>query len=212
MIAKINKPAALPVKGIAIGTVLAVFLSIAFIPLDAGYSNSYGLKTDRLAPDFKLTNVKGKTVSLSDFQGKYLFLMFGYLNCDDICHDQALTFQEINHHADNPNDLHFVYIAMDPERDSASRLAAYFDGRASNFTSLRSHSQRALQSLASDYKAFFSVQNKNNAGDYEISHNGLFYLIGPDGHLEFLYGAKQKSIPLILGDLLELKERNTYLE
>jgi len=201
------KPAQYLRTGLTVILVLVVFISIPFIPMFTDAVKYYGLKADGLAPEFTLHDANGTPISLDDFRGRYVYLMFGYMNCPDICQNQALTFQEINHHADNKHDLHFLYITMDPVRDHASLLAAYFDGRAPNFTSLRAADVGQVQALANQYKAFFAPEYTSE-GDYQIRHSGLFFLIGPDGRLRHIYSPLQTKIPMILSDLSML--RNDY--
>ncbi|NEV64268.1 SCO family protein [Thiorhodococcus minor] len=47
---------------------------------------------DLAAPDFSLRDTKGQGVSIADFRDKLVYLMFGYLSCDQVCHAQSLTF------------------------------------------------------------------------------------------------------------------------
>ena len=184
--------------------VVLVFFSIPFIPGLLQDKTDYGLVADRPAPEFTLYNAAGEAVSLADYRGQYLFLMFGYLNCPDICHSQAILFQEINSYADMSGHLQFLYIAMDPERDSAAQLAAYFDQRGSNFSSLRSDDRSAVQTVAAAYRSYFALAPASSSQDYLIDHAGLFFLIGPDGHLRRSYAAGQRRTDLIVADLLRL--------
>ncbi len=186
--------------------ILLIFFSIPFIPTLLNANTGYGLAGNRPAPDFTLYNAAGEAVSLADYRGQYLFLMFGYLHCPDVCHSQALIFQEIDFHADMQNQLQFVYIAMDPERDSAALLAAYFDQRGDNFTSLRSDDQHQAQVLAGAYRAYFSQQAATGTGDYLIQHPGHYFLIGPDGNIRQTYAASQTRSDLIVGDLQQLQQ------
>lgn len=185
--------------------VLALFFCIPFIPMSIERTPHYGLKVNRQAPEFNLKNHLGEKVTLGDFRGKHLFLMFGYLNCQDICHSQALIFQEINHLVDNKSEVHFLYISMDPERDNAERLALYFDSRAQNFTSLRSDDFTRAQDLAVAYKAFFSREYGFSKQDYGINHNASYFLIDPNGYIRHVYRPEQKNAREILSDLASLQ-------
>ena len=188
--------------------VVLVLLTSFLIPFTYTFfsaNDGYGLAANRPAPDFTLKDAQGTEVSLRDLQGKHIFLMFGYMNCRDICHSQALIFQEINKLADMDNRLRFLYITMDPGRDSAEQLAAYFDQRSDNFTSLRSENIGYLQEVAGAYRAFFAKGANLPAGDYEVEHPGLYFLIGPDGKLRYIYTASQTRSDLIVEDLKKIK-------
>ncbi len=194
-------------KAILLLSICVVFLSIPFMPKVAIDGHSYGLPSNRPAPNFFLDNPEGETISLADFRGKFVFLMFGYLNCQKICHSQALVFQEISQLADMKNELYFLYVAMDPERDTPNRLKHYFDQREENFISLRKNDFLVAQRLAMEYQAFFYVDGNMKTSYYGINHPGLYYLIGPDGNLRFTYTANQKATKMIVGDLLSLMQQ-----
>ncbi len=136
--------------------VVVCFASIPVLPALTLASNSYGLPSQRPAPEFTLTDTQGRSVSLDDYLGQTVFLMFGFLGCTDICHSQALLFQEINLLADSRDDIHFLFITMDPRQDTAERLALYFDGRGDNFTALRDDRVASIQTIAAAYRAYFS--------------------------------------------------------
>lgn len=192
------------IKSLTIFSVILFFFTIPFIPSILNSNESYGLISDRPAPDFILTDARSNQVSLTDFRGKFVYLMFGYLNCKDICHTQVLNFKEISLHADIPDEVHFLYISMDPNRDTARQLAAYFDSRGDNFTSLIETDLTKLQNLAGKYHAFFS-RNGASETNYDIEHNGLYFLIGPNGYINKIYSATQTNLNFIVSDLLQLK-------
>lgn len=186
--------------------VAALFFSLPFWPAFFSKTDQYGLASNRPAPNFSLHDKTERLVSLANYKGKFIFLMFGYLNCDDVCHTEALMFQEINHIADMQDKLHFVYVGMDPGRDSSEDLAAYFDVRGENFTSLKGRKTSDIQALASKYSAYFSRSIGDSSEDYEIRHKGRFFLIGPDGFIRRTYSALQKNAHLVARDLAQLRQ------
>ena len=183
--------------------VFLVFFALPFFPALFSDSRFYGVKADSKAPDFVLTNLSGQQVSLSDFRGKPVFLMFGYLNCDSLCHNQVMLFQEINAlnlTAPEPSPV-FLYIAMDPERDKAEKIAQYFDAHADNFISLNATDYKLAQAIAMKYGAYFSRSGKMSSGDYEIDHPGHIFLIDQAGNKRFTYSASHKQADRIFSDL-----------
>ncbi|MEM9760474.1 MAG: SCO family protein, partial [Pseudomonadota bacterium] len=134
---------------------LFVLLAAALPLLGKGRSADYGLAIQRAAPGFTLTDTAGRAVALEDFAGRFVYLMFGYLNCPNVCHTQALMFEELNLAAGRPDDLPFVFIAIDPERDTRESVQAYFDERGAGFISLHGDAFSDLQSLALQYHASF---------------------------------------------------------
>lgn len=195
---------------IAISLVLLCFASIPLLPALTLNSNSYGIPSERMAPGFELRDTRGNPVSLSDYRGKYVFLMFGFLGCTDICHSQALLFQEINLLADIAGDIHFLFITMDPEQDTAERLALYFDGRGDNFTALRDERVTDIQTIAGSYRAYFAHDGSVSADNKDIRHPGLYFLIDQQGQLRRTYGATHRDARLVVDDLTQLNSTTLF--
>ena len=161
----------------------------------------YGRKIDQVAPDFTLIDTQGKEHSLSQHKGKFTFLYFGYLNCDEVCHNQVGVMFNINHQTTN-KDLDFIFVTMDPKRDSKSLLNDYFNQFGSNFYALTAESMREIQSVASKYKAYFSPESVTTTGkDYEISHPGNIFLIDPNGQIQVIYQSTYLHYVKVIEDL-----------
>jgi peroxiredoxin len=60
----------------AIGIILVLVLTIGLLGLTACSGSRDGLKIDQTAPDFKLNNLDGQSVSLNSFKGKAVFVNF----------------------------------------------------------------------------------------------------------------------------------------
>lgn len=73
-----------------------------------------------------LINDDGQPVSLTDFAGKYTLLYFGYTYCPDFCPttltDYRLVMRALGEDADK---VAFVFISVDPKRDTPELLNAY---------------------------------------------------------------------------------------
>ncbi len=195
-------------KLLRFGLILLVFATGFSIPLLQAFINpttAYGMAGDRPAPAFELRDVHGQAVTLTDLQDRFVFLMFGYLNCRDICHSQALVFQEIDHLADMQEQVLFVYVAIDPERDAPQQIAAYFDGRGDNFISLHADKASTMQAVAMDFKAYFSRRGGGQQESYDVDHNGIYFLIDPQGQIRFTYSAQQKDALRVVEDLNSIK-------
>lgn len=186
--------------------ILSVFLlfSLSFIKNPFSDHSYYGRKVDFSAPSFVLKNLEGEVVRLSDFQGKFSYLMFGYLNCTKVCHSQALVLDQLSNEV-VADDVHFIYISMDPERDDVSKLKAYFKSKSDRLTILIGETVNEIQSIASAFKAPFSVSGKGVDSAYGINHPGYVFLIGPDGRLGIVYSASLIEVDWLSKDLLYYK-------
>jgi protein SCO1 len=75
------------------------------------------------APDFRLKNQDGKTVTMSSLRGQPVVVTFLYTTCEDTCPIQAQTVRgaldELGH------DVPALAIAVDPPRDTPERAQAF---------------------------------------------------------------------------------------
>ncbi len=75
------------------------------------------------APDFRLENQDGETVSMRSLRGRPVVVTFLYTTCEDTCPIQAQTVRgaldELGH------DVPALAIAVDPPRDTPARAQAF---------------------------------------------------------------------------------------
>src|SRR3979490_1943542 len=71
---------------------------------------------------FAFTDHENRAFDLSRLKGKWSFLFFGYTHCPDICPTTlailARTHEEIVKTTAAAHDLQFVFISVDPSRDT----------------------------------------------------------------------------------------------
>jgi len=184
---------------------IATTAAIPFIKNPFEDFNYYGMSIKRSAPGFSLQNIEGDQVQLGDYHGRFVYLMFGYLGCDEVCHSQTLTFHTLNQKLTEEK-VHFIYLGMDPDNDTPERIASYFDARSENFDGLIAADLKHAQQVAARYHAYFSVQPDEHNATRKISHPGYIYLIDPEGQLRMIYSAKQLDTEKILLDLRQIQK------
>ena len=78
------------------------------------------------APDFELTAPNGERFRLSDHQGEIVLMFFGYTSCPDVC---PMTLAEarrvIEGLGEDSDRVTFLFITVDPERDTPEVLGTY---------------------------------------------------------------------------------------
>lgn len=82
------------------------------------------------ATDFMLTDHRGDRVSLSDLRGQAVALTFIFTNCPDVC-PLIASKMRVAHESlpeDLRDDVAFVAITVDPERDTPDVLHAFSTG------------------------------------------------------------------------------------
>jgi len=138
---------------------------------------------------FKLTAGDGRTVTERSFPGKWLLVYFGYTQCPDVC---PTTFAEITQTLDRLGPLAAevqpLFIAIDPERDTAQTVGAYvkaFDPRIVGLTG----SSREIAAAARQYRVHYAKKAPADAASdaYLMEHTAFVYVMAPDGRYVTLF-------------------------
>ncbi|MGB7342165.1 MAG: SCO family protein [Phototrophicaceae bacterium] len=156
------------------------------------------LSTPRELIDFTLPSSTGEDVSLSDFQDASVLLFFGYTYCPDIC---PLTLSHVRQAhellGDRADGVKFVYITVDPARDTVERLAEYFiPFRVADFTVGLVGDDLTLQRISADYSLYYQLNNEDDSSTYSVDHTASIYFINTEGQLDtiFSYGTRPETI------------------
>ena len=164
---------------------LILALLIGGVALTRAPDNGAVLTTGKalVGGSFKLTDQHGKTVSDTDFRGKYMLVVFGYTFCPDVCPAELqVVTAALDALGPLAERIQPVFITIDPERDTVPQLALY----AGNFHPrlvLLTGSSAAIADVAKAYRVYYAkAEGSANAGrDYLMDHSSIIYLMGPDG-------------------------------
>ena len=134
-----------------------------------------------------LTDHTGANRRDEDFLGRPALLYFGYTHCADVCPTDLQAIAEaadlLGGAAGLP--VQMLFVTLDPERDTAERLAGYvalFHPRLVGLTG----SPGEIRRVARDHKVYFRRVEPPDASDYLLDHSAFVYLRGGDGrHLGF---------------------------
>lgn len=78
---------------------------------------------------FSLTNHRGKPFTAESLQGKWSIVFFGYTSCSDICPTTLAAmdrvYQALSQSPLGVEDTRFVFVSVDPYRDTPERLNEY---------------------------------------------------------------------------------------
>jgi protein SCO1/2 len=143
---------------------------------------------DRPAPDFELAAADGGRFRLSEQRGEIVLMFFGYTSCPDVC---PMTLAEARQILDrlegDVERVTFVFITVDPERDTPEILARYVQTFHPDIRGLTG----TPGELEAVRQAYGVVAEKevldDSAAGYMISHTARVFLVDGEGRLRLSY-------------------------
>ena len=130
---------------------------------------------------FHLTNQSGTQVDERILKGKWSAVYFGYTSCPDVCPttltDLAQAIDDVGARA---RKLQVLFISVDPERDTPSRLAAYLSIASfpKGMIGLTGTADQ-VAAAARAYRVYYKKAGEGAA--YSVDHTSVVYLMDPDG-------------------------------
>jgi protein SCO1/2 len=147
----------------------------------------------------------GKSVSAADFRGKLTLLYFGYTNCPDVCPATLYNIDKILRLLGPlAANVDFLFVTVDPDRDTPSILAQYVGLFGPNITGLRGNADQ-LFSLARRYRVVFSVTKPTATTPYQVTHSSAIYVFDAKGQAQFLIAGLDTPSPDIPGITADLR-------
>ncbi len=179
---------------VLLGTLAGLIVALAVVwPRGQGPAVSKGFQPYP-APDFTLTSHTGDRVSRSDFQGEAVAVFFGYTHCPDVCPLTLAKLAEAS--AAIACSVRVLFVTVDPERDSAERLADYLGALDPSLVGLRGTVDE-IRRVADSYGVYF----ERSAEDETLfGHSARTFLIDREGRVaeSFLHDASTEEIAALL--------------
>jgi protein SCO1/2 len=142
----------------------------------------------RVVPDFQLTRVDGKPLTLSDWRGRWTVVYFGYASCPDVCPTTLAAFKQV-WKVLGERGLHdrvgIDFISVDPQRDTPERLAKYVAFFSADFVAATG-SDEQLTNLTRSLGLLYS-RTTGTDGAIQVDHSGSAVIIDPQGRLAGMF-------------------------
>lgn len=140
-----------------------------------------------VAADFSLSDQHGETFRLSDQRGKVVMMAFGYTHCPDVCPATLADFKRVRMLLGQQADqVQFVFVTVDPERDTPAYLARYMQAFDASFYGL-SADRAVLEPVWQNYGVYQEKQFLGSAAGYLVDHTSRIYVIDNQGHLRLTF-------------------------
>jgi protein SCO1 len=136
-----------------------------------------------------LTDASGARFDLAASKGSVVLIYFGYTHCPDVCPttlgDWARARRALGEEASR---VRFVFVSVDPQRDTPTVAQAYAWQFDSSFVGLTG-SEAELESLkkAWNIAAYPETLGDPRSRDYAVAHPAHTYVVDREGRLRVLY-------------------------
>lgn len=156
--------------------------------------------------DFTLTDQNNQPFTLSRQQGKVVLLFFGYTYCPDVCPMTLSAWKQVQGAlGDDARNVRFVYVTVDPKRDTLERLKSHLEIFSDDFIGLTG-SEKALNEVYSKFGVFREIEKfADSETDYLVNHTARIFVFDRDGRwrLGISYNAPVEDIVHDIRLLLE---------
>ena len=161
----------------------------------------------RTAPDVTLTTASGREFRLSHHRGEIVAVVFGYSLCPDVCPVTLAGLAKVRARLGRDGDaLRVVFVTLDPERDTTSRVSAYVGAFDPTFVALTG-TPRALAQVRDAYGVRASRNGPPGAG-YHVDHASFVFVVDRAGRLRFMFPAGTSVEDIVRGITALLREHS----
>ncbi len=153
-------------------------------------------------PSFEMTNHRGQTFDREDIMGKISVVDFIFTNCQNACPVMSAHMEELYHFYAHTDQVQFVSISVDPERDTLEQLQHY--ARKHGVTDHRWIFLRAPVAEVIDLSenGFYLP-----AENLPMGHSTKFVLVDQSGQIRSYHDAMDStSLDLLTSNIKKLAE------
>ncbi len=166
------------------------------------------LRQPRPIADFSLANSDGKPYTKADLAGHWSVIYVGYTHCPDVCPTTLAQLKAVEKGLGvDAARLRFVFLSIDPERDTPEALGQYTHYFSPDFLAVTGPNAQ-LDALGANLGFVYEKVPGQTPQTYLMDHSSALILIDPQARLAGYLTPPFKTESLI-GDLKQLVENLT---
>lgn len=128
---------------------------------------------------FNLIDHHNRPFTLAQLKGRWSFLFFGYTYCPDICPVTLSLLRAVKTAlAPRYNDIQYLFISVDSQRDTPEKLSQYVQFFDPDFIGLTG-TQADIDQVVRQLGIIYIRKPGSTATDYLIDHSSAILLINP---------------------------------
>jgi protein SCO1/2 len=176
-------------------TLLLVMIGTLGYMVVKGNNPASKLEVMKQAPDFKLTNIDGKSISLAELSGRSKLIYFFYSTCPDVCQPTTYTLSKVQDALVKKgvfgDKTAMASITFDPTKDTTEQLQKFsqsFHADPKGWYFLRGE-EAAVIDLAQKYGVMV-IKDKDGL----FTHNNVILLVDKKGDLRTYYNGSDPDL------------------
>lgn len=139
------------------------------------------------APSLELSAPAGATFRLAALRDTTVLLFFGYTHCPDVCPTTLADWAQARRIlGDRADRTRFVFVSVDPDRDTPEAARGYAQRFDSTFLGVVASAEQ-LARLRRDWGVTAHATDDTRDGEYLVAHPGRTFVVDPDGRLRLRY-------------------------
>lgn len=138
----------------------------------------YRFDSPRAIGEFSMTNHLGNSVDISDLQGQWSIVFFGFATCPDICPTTLSVLADAVDGLEEPPRV--IMVSVDPDRDTPEKLSQYVPAFNPDFIGFTGSFDETVR-LAERLNVAFGKVPGATPGSYLVDHTASLILIDPQG-------------------------------
>jgi len=160
-------------------------------PLDVGETATV-LRVPQSVAAFSLRDQDGNRFDRSRLEGSWSFVFFGYTSCPAVCPLTLSNLSDVEKLVDGApdarGDVQFVFVSVDPERDTTERLESFVHYFNADFIGATGTAEE-LEHLTNALGIYSEKVEGESQGDYLMDHTTSVLLIDPQTRLHAIFPA-----------------------
>jgi len=155
------------------------------------------LPEGRALTPFALVDHNNAAFALERLQGKWSFMFFGYVNCPDVCplalSVLAGTYKELARTPGGLADTQFVFVSVDPDRDTPDQLREYVGYFNPEFVGVTGSADE-IDKLTGQLGILYGFEDKvPGVENYLVNHSAQIILVDPQGRFRAVFSPPHDS-------------------
>ena len=142
---------------------------------------------------FTLIDHTGKNFDNRSLEGRWSFIFFGYSHCPDVCPTTLSVLNSVAHKLEGlENQVQFVFISIDPERDTPEKLGQFvssFNGTFIGATGTDETINTLTRQVGVIYTRVEGTSGSDSSGkdNYRMDHSASVLLFDPAGRFHAVF-------------------------